>query len=179
MLFNGTKNDNSGSDKTPDITDAYDGACYSMTWNGQNAVEVADIDEIMKVANCTHSYTASITTAAGCLTDGVTTYTCSNCGHSYTETVTATGHSYVNGTCENCGEAEPTQELVLYLKPNSNWLEANARFAAYFFNNSTGTNTWVGMTDANGDGYYECVVPDGYPNVPCRLGTGESGLVLG
>ena len=170
VIFNGTKNDGSDTDKSPDITDAYDGACYSMTWNGQNAVEVADIDEIMKVANCTHSYTASITTAAGCLTDGVTTYTCSNCGHSYTETVTATGHSYVNGTCENCGEAEPTQELVLYLKPNSNWLEANARFAAYFFNNSAGTNTWVGMTDANGDGYYECVVPDGYPNVIfCRM----------
>ena len=31
----------------------------------------------------------------------------------------------------------------LYLKPNSNWTQANARFAAYYFNDSTGSNTWA------------------------------------
>ena len=57
---------------------------------------------------------------------------------------------------------------TLYLKPNSNWLQANARFAAYYWN-STG-NAWSSMTDSNGDGYYEVTIPSGYPNVIfCRM----------
>ena len=56
---------------------------------------------------------------------------------------------------------------TLYLKPNSNWKEANARFAAYFFGNG---ETWVSMTDADADGIYEVAVPAGYPNVIfCRM----------
>lgn len=39
-----------------------------------------------------------------------------------------------------------------YLKPNSNWKEANARFAIYFFNDTE--NIWVSMKDDNGDGVY-------------------------
>ena len=49
----------------------------------------------------------------------------------------------------------------LYLKPNSNWKQSNARFATYFFNDSSGKNTWVDMNDCDGDGYYEVVVPEG------------------
>ncbi|MBQ4284189.1 MAG: Ig-like domain-containing protein, partial [Lachnospira sp.] len=41
----------------------------------------------------THSYTASVTTAATCETAGVRTYTCS-CSDSYTEAIPATGHTY-------------------------------------------------------------------------------------
>ncbi len=52
-----------------------------------------------------HSYTASVT-AATCTEAGVTTYTCS-CGDSYTEEIAALGHSYDNGYCLNCGEADP------------------------------------------------------------------------
>ena len=37
----------------------------------------------------------------------------------------------------------------VYLKPNSNWTQSNAWFAAYFFGNG---EHWVGMT-ANGDVY--------------------------
>ena len=54
---------------------------------------------------------------------------------------------------------------TLYLKPNSNWLEDSARFAAYFYVNGTDTNTWVSMTDSDGDGYYECTVPSGSYNM--------------
>lgn len=49
---------------------------------------------------------------------------------------------------------------VLFLKPNSNWKE-NARFATYFFNDTSGKNTWASMNDCNGDGLYEVVVPEG------------------
>ena len=64
---------------------------------------------------------------------------------------------------------------TLYLKPNSNWLQANARFAAYFFDNSIGKNTWVSMTDADKDGIYEVTIPTNYsyPNVIfCRMNPG-------
>ncbi len=54
-----------------------------------------------------------------------------------------------------------TYTLKLYFKPNSNWTQSSARFAAYFFNDSTGKNVWVNMTDDNGDGVYECEIPSG------------------
>ena len=50
----------------------------------------------------------------------------------------------------------------VYLKPNSNWKADNARFAIYYFGNGDG---WANMTDSDGDGVYEAVVPAGYPNV--------------
>ena len=52
---------------------------------------------------------------------------------------------------------------TIYMKPNSSWMEAGARFAAYFFEGDA--NTWMSMTDADGDGVYECGVPSGYSNV--------------
>lgn len=62
----------------------------------------------------------------------------------------------------------------LYLKPNNNWTQSNARFAAYFFSGST--NAWVSMTDSNGDGIYECKAPNGtWTNVIfCRMNPANS-----
>ena len=58
----------------------------------------------------------------------------------------------------------------LYLKPNSNWTQKNARFAAYFFGNG---ETWVSMTKVAGaTDIYEVAVPTNktYPNVIfCRM----------
>ena len=55
----------------------------------------------------------------------------------------------------------------LYLTPNANWKQSNARFAAYFFGNG---EKWISMTDPDGDGVYEVEVPAGYPNVIfCRM----------
>ena len=65
--------------------------------------------------------------------------------------------------------ATPT---ILYLTPNSNWTQANARFAAYFFGNG---EKWSSMTDSDGDGSYEVAVPSGYPNVIfCRMNPSAS-----
>ena len=47
---------------------------------------------------------------------------------------------------------------VLYLKPNSNWTQANARFAIYLFGGTSG-NEWVSMTKS-GD-YYMATIPAG------------------
>ena len=61
---------------------------------------------------------------------------------------------------------------TLYLTPNANWKTDNARFAAYFFGNG---ETWVSMTDTNGDGVYEVEVPAGYPSVIfCRMNPGAA-----
>ena len=61
------------------------------------------------------------------------------------------------------------QPAKLYLTPNANWKTDSARFAAYFFGNG---ETWVSMTDDDGDGVYEVNVPTDtvYPNVIfCRM----------
>ena len=48
---------------------------------------------------------------------------------------------------------------TLYLKPNSNWIQGNAWFAAVFVNSSWSNSKWVEMIDTDGDGIYECTVP--------------------
>lgn len=68
-------------------------------------------------------------------------------------------------SAEGESAATPT---TLFFKPNS-WTVDDARFAAYFFNDSNGKNTWVSMT-AIEDGVYLVKVPEGYPNVIfCRM----------
>ncbi len=60
----------------------------------------------------------------------------------------------------------------LYLVPNSNWKQDNARFAAYFFGAG---EKWVNMTDEDKDGIYECEIPGSYPNVIfCRMNPGTT-----
>ena len=51
----------------------------------------------------------------------------------------------------------------IYFDPANVWSSSSYRFAAYFFNSTS--NTWVDMTDADGDGIYECEVPKGYDSV--------------
>ena len=63
----------------------------------------------------------------------------------------------------------PKMGNMLYMTPNSNWKQDNARFAAYFFVGST--TTWADMVDSDGDGIYEVEVPEGsWTNVIfCRM----------
>ena len=72
---------------------------------------------------------------------------------------TTVAEQTVNGEEPKQEEPEVTEKVV-YLKPNSNWKESNARFAAYFWNNSG--NVWVSMTDTDKDGIYEVHLPEGY-----------------
>ena len=59
-------------------------------------------------------------------------------------------------------------DTTVYLVPNSNWTQANARFAMYYWNN--GGSHWTDLTDADGDGMYEAVLPAGYTNlIFCRM----------
>ena len=71
----------------------------------------------------------------------------------------------VNTLASDVATAAESTASVLYLKPGV-WTSDNARFAAYFFNNATGKNEWVSMTQV--DNNYYCVqVPTThtYPNV--------------
>ena len=67
----------------------------------------------------------------------------------------------------------PALAGTLYLKPNSNWTQANARFAAYFFGNG---EKWVDMTAvADQTDLYQVEAPAGYPNVIfCRMNPSAS-----
>ena len=80
--------------------------------------------------------------------------------------VMAAGQDYATATEQTANGEEPKQEepevteKVVYLKPNSNWTQSNARFAAYFWGGAVGEK-WVSMT-AVGDGTYEAHLPEGY-----------------
>ena len=57
--------------------------------------------------NHPHQYTDVITVPC-CTEGGYTTYTCELCGYSYqAKYVDALGHTFVDGTCISCGEADP------------------------------------------------------------------------
>ncbi len=71
-------------------------------------------------------------------------------------------------------EAPSVPNTHLYLKPNSNWVQGGARFAAYFYGNG---ERWVSMTDDDKDGIYEVEIPTdkSYPNVIfCRMNPGNA-----
>ena len=72
---------------------------------------------------------------------------------------TTVSEQTVNGEEPKQEEPEVTEKVV-YLKPNSNWTQSNARFAAYFWGGTVGEK-WVSMT-AVGDGTYEAHLPEGY-----------------
>ena len=64
---------------------------------------------------------------------------------------------------------------VLYLTPNSNWKQSNARFAVYFFGNNG--NTWASMTKVEGEtDLYQVTVPSGSWNnlIFCRMNPSAS-----
>ena len=57
----------------------------------------------------------------------------------------------------------------VYLKPNSNWTQSSARFAAYFYADGKEAK-WFSMNDLDGDGIYSCEIPTGYTSVIfCRM----------
>lgn len=71
---------------------------------------------------------------------------------------------FVTFAHENENIPTPTGESqILYLDPNENWLADDAWFVLYYFDYNDHYDC-VPMTDEDGDGVYEAVLPDGYPN---------------
>ena len=85
------------------------------------------------------------------------------------------GYNWTNKMDETDNLTVPTDNKIQYdmtkyifLKPNSNWKQSNARFAAYFFGNG---ETWVSMTKVTND-LYKVEIPTDktYPSVIlCRM----------
>ncbi len=65
---------------------------------------------------------------------------------------------------------KPQQSSTIYFVPgNVGWGSDDAWFAAYFFSTSAGDAN-AKMTDSDGDGIFECAVPEGMTNVIfCRM----------
>ncbi len=85
----------------------------TCTENGSIQVTCSDCGALISTQTIDatgHSHSVTATTAATCTQDGSITYTCSACGDTYTETIAAVGHSFVDGTCTSCGEAEPAED---------------------------------------------------------------------
>lgn len=103
------------------------------------------------VTDHTHSYDAGVVTKeATCTEDGVKTFTC-ECGDSYTEVITATGHSFNNGTCTECGEADPDYvlEAGLYDADGNllcTWEESGIDVEKDYSDSSSTSNFWKTCT---------------------------------
>lgn len=87
--------------------------------------------------------------------DGI--YTAETGGSKVTSPVTPTTSTtyYARFTTESA-------DRTIYLKPNSNWLGDNARFAVYVWDSSG--NEWHNMT-LDGNGYYKVTIPKKYSNI--------------
>ena len=60
-------------------------------------------------------------------------------------------------------------DATIYLTPNSNWRADDARFAMYTWD-ADGNYLWIDMSDSDGDGVYEGVLPTGYTDIIfCRM----------
>lgn len=81
-------------------------------------------------------------------------------------------YSYPDGGVDEFpydGSGQPVDNN-LYLQPNDNWTQANARFAVYFFDGN-GKDGWAPMADTDKDGIYEVDKSDVlYTNIIfCRM----------
>ena len=106
-----------------------------------------------------HKYEAVVTDPT-CTEGGYTTHTCSVCGDSYVDSkVDSLGHSYVDGTCENCGEAKPVKAPTLLPGSGGLAFKDEIYYNVYFMINNpdkveiveTGVISWTSPIDGTID----------------------------
>ena len=79
-----------------------------------------------------------------------------------TKDATAKLYIAVSGSAEPLAPGIiPAEEGWIYLKPNSNWTQAGARFAIYLCNGSKSAK-WVSLSNVEGTSYYGVKLPDDY-----------------
>ena len=105
-----------------------------------------------EVQPCQHNYAATVT-APSCTAEGFTTYKCTLCNDSYTgNKVAATGHSYSNGSCIDCGAAKPSTPpttaatLSISFASTTNRTEFNASKQVWATDGLTLTNNKAAST---------------------------------
>lgn len=101
------------------------------------------------------SVTLNGTAKSGYEFDGI--YTAATGGSRVTSPVTPTTSTtyYARFTTEST-------DRTIYLKPNSNWLQSDARFAVYVWDSSG--KEWYNM-ESDGNGYYKVTIPKKYSNI--------------
>ena len=143
-------------------------AKFNVTATAENGT-VEGAGEYEEGAEATLTATAAEGYEFTCWTSGEDTVSTAN---PYTFAVTANLALVAN--FKEVVVEEPV-EAKLYLTPNANWKQSNARFAAYFFDNG---ETWVGMTKVAGEtDLYEVTIPTDkkYPKVIfCRMNPGAA-----
>lgn len=78
-------------------------------------IEICECGEVVnrkiyEVDALGHNYSTT-TVPATCMEDGYTAHICKRCEDKFTDTlVAATGHSYIDGICANCGGEDPDYE---------------------------------------------------------------------
>ena len=138
-------------------------AKFNVTVTAENGT-VTGAGEYIENAEVTLEATAAEGYEFTCWTSGEDTVSTEN---PYTFVVTANVALVAN--FKEVVVEEPV-EAKLYLTPNANWKQSNARFAVYFYGNG---ETWVSMTKVAGEtDLYEVTIPTDkkYPNVIfCRM----------
>ena len=85
---------------------------YSFAgWDKAVTACISDVTYTATYSVTNHCFD-TVTTGVTCTSAGKTVYTCTACNYSYNVTVPATGHSFADGICGACGEADPD-----YVKP--------------------------------------------------------------
>ena len=78
--------------------------------------------------------------------------------------VTAAGSEIPSKDETGGGNEDVETAGTIYMIPNANWIEADARFAAYFWQAGK-SDVWMNMTAGVEGDVYSCEVPSGYTNV--------------
>ena len=127
MLFTGT--DNGNDTQSPDIVPK-DGYGYYMDWNETDGTFVGEYlytPYVPATEDETDAPTTDAPTTDAPTTDAPTT------------------------------DAPVTETETVFLKPSTNWMEAGAWFAVYYWTDST--NGWVTMTETEDEGIYTAELP--------------------
>lgn len=101
------------------------------------------------------SVTLNGTAKSGYEFDGI--YTAATGGSRVTSPVTPT-----TSTTYYARFITESTDRTIYLKPNSNWLQSDARFAVYVWDSSG--KEWYNM-ESDGNGYYKVTIPKKYSNI--------------
>ncbi|MBQ8000619.1 MAG: hypothetical protein IJ298_05300 [Ruminococcus sp.] len=114
--------------------------------------------------------------------DSVTSITFTdNLGNTWSNTTgrsSSANYYMVSSTSAGTWGKPASAANMIYLNPGV-WNTANAWYALYVWNDSG--STWAKMSDSDGDGIYECEIPDGYSTniIFCRMDPAKTALDWG
>ncbi len=98
-----------------------------------------------------HDYIVSVTVPAGCETEGLYTYACA-CGECYAKAIPATGHSFADGKCQVCGEADP--DYTAPTEPAKQGLQKGEDGNYYYYIDGVVQESFTGLVENSAGSWY-------------------------